>query len=138
MILVNLSNSQVPNLPKFSTSKIGKNNIFRPFDLAKIWFHVKLEWRYNDQTSTKSSLNFTFWKFLEHSAIYKRTYLIYAYFLYRFNIYESSRTFWSWFWRGRWYEIHWFLDQNYSWGSPIPSASRKRGCVSQFVPFWQQ
>ena len=30
--------------------------------------HVKLKWRYNYQISTKLSLNFTFWKFLEHSA----------------------------------------------------------------------
>ena len=43
------------------------NNIFGPFQIAKVWFHVKSEWRKNDQISTKSSLNFTFWKFLEHS-----------------------------------------------------------------------
>ena len=52
------------------TSKIGKNDIFKPLEFAKIWFHVKSEWRWNDYISTKSSLNFTFWKFLEHSVVY--------------------------------------------------------------------
>ena len=42
-------------------------NIFGPFEFAKIWFHVKLEWQYNYQISTKSSFTFTFWKFLEQS-----------------------------------------------------------------------
>ena len=29
----------------------------------QIWFHVKSEWRWNVQISTKSCLDFTFWKF---------------------------------------------------------------------------
>ena len=49
------------------TSKMAKNDIFGLFEIAKIWFHVKLEWQKKYQFSTKSSLNFTFWKFLEHS-----------------------------------------------------------------------
>ena len=53
---------------KFRTSRIAKNDISRLFDHTKIWFHIKLEWRYNYQISTKSILNFAFWKFLEHSA----------------------------------------------------------------------
>ena len=60
---------QIYQKSKFRTAKIGKNNIFGPFELGKIRFHVKSEWGYNDQSSTKSSLNFTFWKFLEHSVI---------------------------------------------------------------------
>ena len=69
LILANISNFQVPNLLKFKvqslyngqkwhfwTVSIGQNSISR-----KIWVLV------NDQISTKSSLNFTFWKFLEHS-----------------------------------------------------------------------
>ena len=48
-------------------SRVAKINIFGLFEFANIWFHVKSEWRKNDQISTKSSLNFTFWKFLEHS-----------------------------------------------------------------------
>ena len=52
----------------FRTSKGAKNDIFVPFEFTKIWFHVKSEWLQNDQSPTKSSLNFTFWKFLEHSA----------------------------------------------------------------------
>ena len=47
MILVNLSNFQVPNLPKFEfrVSKIAKNDIFGPFEFAKTVFYVKLEWQ---------------------------------------------------------------------------------------------
>ena len=30
---------------KFWVSKITKNDIFGPLELAKIWFHVKSEWR---------------------------------------------------------------------------------------------
>ena len=30
---------------KFRTSKIVKNDIFGPFEFAKMWFHVKSEWR---------------------------------------------------------------------------------------------
>ena len=48
--------------------KLQKNNIFWPFEFANIWFHLKSEWRWNYQIFTKSSLNFTFWKFLSHSA----------------------------------------------------------------------
>ena len=63
-ILANLWLGSCPNLlkTKFRTSIIAKNDIFGPFKLAKIWFHVKSEWQQNDQISTKSSLNFTFWK----------------------------------------------------------------------------
>ena len=49
------------------TSTIAKNDIFVPFECTKIWLHIKSEWRLNDQTSRKSSLNFSFQKFLEHS-----------------------------------------------------------------------
>ena len=47
LILVNLSNFQVPNLPKIqsSVSKIAKNDIFRPFEFTKIGFQVKSEWQ---------------------------------------------------------------------------------------------
>ena len=67
--LVNLSNFKVPNYPnsKFSISKIAINDIFGLFEFAKMWFHAKSEWWWNHQISTKSSLNFTFWNFLEHS-----------------------------------------------------------------------
>ena len=67
--LVKLGLESCSNLPKikYRTSKIGKNYIFGSLEFAKVWFHVKSEWRKNDQMSTKPSLNFTFWKFLEHS-----------------------------------------------------------------------
>ena len=69
--LVNLSKFQVPNLPKFNVQRLWNccKWLFGPFEFAKMWFHAKSEWRKNDQISTKSSINFTFWKFLEHSAI---------------------------------------------------------------------
>ena len=46
-ILVNLGLESCSNLQKskFRTSKIGKNNIFGPFEFAKIRFHVTSEWR---------------------------------------------------------------------------------------------
>ena len=68
-ILVNLGLESCSNVlkSKFRTSKIVNINIFGPFAFTKIWFHVKSEWQENHQISTKSSLNFTFWKFLEHS-----------------------------------------------------------------------
>ena len=71
-ILVNFWVEICSNLLKseFKTSKIGINNIFKPFELPKIGFYIKSEWWYIDQISTKSSLNFTFWKFLEHSGQY--------------------------------------------------------------------
>ena len=53
----------------FWISNIAKNDIFGPFEFAKTWFHVNSEWLYNYQISTKSGLNFIFWKFLEHSAV---------------------------------------------------------------------
>ena len=67
--LVNLALESCSNLlySKFRISRIGKYNLFRPFEITKIWFHVKSEWQWNDQISTKSSLNIRFWKFLEHS-----------------------------------------------------------------------
>ena len=70
-ILVNFGLESCPNLlkTKFITYKIAKNDNFGPFESTKIWFHVKSERRLIDQISTKSSLNFTFWKFLEHSAL---------------------------------------------------------------------
>ena len=72
-ILVNIGHESCSNFlkSKFRTSKMVKNDIFWLFDFAKTWFHVKSEWQYNDQTSTKWSLNFTFCKFLEHSAFLK-------------------------------------------------------------------
>ena len=47
LILVNLSNFQVPNLTKIQNSafEITKNDIFRPFEFTKIWFHVISEWQ---------------------------------------------------------------------------------------------
>ena len=45
----------------------AKNDIFGPLEFSKIWFHVKSEWQYNYQISTKLNLNFKFWKFLEQS-----------------------------------------------------------------------
>ena len=54
---------------KFRTSRISKNNIFGPFEFAKMWFHVKSERQKNYQISTKWSLYFKFWKFLEHSVL---------------------------------------------------------------------
>ena len=49
LILVYLSNFQVPNLPKIqiSVSKFAINDIVGLFEFAKIWFHVKYEWRYD-------------------------------------------------------------------------------------------
>ena len=46
-ILVNLGLERCTNLlkSKFRVSKIVKNDIFGPFELAKIGFHVKSEWR---------------------------------------------------------------------------------------------
>ena len=67
-----LSSPKFTKNSKFRVSKIAKNDIFEPFEYAKIWFHVKSELQLNDQISTKSSLNFTFWKFLEHSDIGQR------------------------------------------------------------------
>ena len=69
-ILVNLGLESWFNLLKsiFRTSKIAKNDNFWLFEIPKTVFHVKSEWRCNDQIAIKSSLNFTFWKFLEHSA----------------------------------------------------------------------
>ena len=60
------------NLPKlnFKTSKSAKNDTFWPFEFTKIWLHVKSELQGNCEISTKWSLNFTFWKFLEHCAQY--------------------------------------------------------------------
>ena len=52
---------------KFRTCKRAKNDIFWPFEFAKIWFHVKSEWQANSKISRPCCLNFTFWKFLEHS-----------------------------------------------------------------------
>ena len=68
--LVNLGLENCSNILKlkFRVSKMVKNDIFGLFEFTKIWFHIKPEWRSNDQISTKSSLNFTFRKFLEHSA----------------------------------------------------------------------
>ena len=45
--LVNLSNFQVPNLPKFKVQSFWncKNNIIGPFEFPKIWFHIKPEWK---------------------------------------------------------------------------------------------
>ena len=42
--LVNLTNVQVPNLPKFkfSISKIAINDSFGPFEFAKMWLHAKI------------------------------------------------------------------------------------------------
>ena len=78
-LLVNLGLESCSNLlkSKFRTSEVGKNNIFGAFEFAKIWFHVKSEWWYNDQCSTKSSINFTFWKFLEHSANFTSEFTIF-------------------------------------------------------------
>ena len=66
--MVNFGLEKCSNLPKFKVLSpwIAKNDIFGLFEFAKIWFRVKSEWWLNDQISTKSSLNFTFWKFLEH------------------------------------------------------------------------
>ena len=66
----NLSLERCSNLLKwkFRTSKIAKNDIFGLFEFTKIWFHIKWVWRKYYQISTKSILNFTFWKFLEHSS----------------------------------------------------------------------
>ena len=46
-ICVNLGLESCSNLlkSKFRTSKIVKINIFGPFELTKLWFHVKSEWR---------------------------------------------------------------------------------------------
>jgi len=67
-----LINFQVPNSSKwkFRVSKFAKNNIFGLFEFTKIGFHVVSEWQKKDQISTKSSLKFTFWKFLEHSVVF--------------------------------------------------------------------
>ena len=56
-----------------SKFRSAKNDISWPFELAKIWFHVKSKWQANCKISTPGCLNFTFWKFLEHSGtcIYK-------------------------------------------------------------------
>ena len=69
---VNLGLESCSNLlkSKFRTSRSAKNDIFGLFELTKIWFHLTSKWRYNHQISTKSILNFTFWRFLEHSALY--------------------------------------------------------------------
>ena len=56
-----LSSPKCTKNSKFWVSEIAKNDIFRPFECTKIWFHVKLEWRFNYQILTKSSLNFKFW-----------------------------------------------------------------------------
>ena len=53
---------------KFRTSKSAKIDICCLFELTKIWFHVKSKWQANCKISTLGYLNFTFWKFLEHSA----------------------------------------------------------------------
>ena len=60
---------QIYQNSKFSVSEYAINDIFGPFEFAKMWFHVKSAWRWNYQISTKSNLNFTFWKFLEHSVL---------------------------------------------------------------------
>ena len=39
-----LSSPKFTNISR-SVSKIAKNDIFGLFEFAKIWFHVKLEWR---------------------------------------------------------------------------------------------
>ena len=57
---------------KFTEIKFQNNENYKKMTIfdhlfAKIWFHVKSKWRWNNQISKKSSLNFTFWKFLEHS-----------------------------------------------------------------------
>ena len=36
---------QIYQNSKFRVSKIAKNDIFRPFEFTKIWFHKKKEWR---------------------------------------------------------------------------------------------
>ena len=41
-------------------SEIAKNDIFGPFEFAKIGFHVNSKWQKDYQITTKSSLNFTF------------------------------------------------------------------------------
>ena len=75
---------------KKRTSRIAKNDIFGPFEFAKIWLHTKLEWLWNYQISTKSSLNFTFWKFLEHSALVKK-----AHFWDQSTLAEGSLFWWK-------------------------------------------
>ena len=68
MILVNLSNFQVINLPNFKVLSLWNCQIWH-FWIVWIVQNLisrRLEWLKNYQISTKSSLNFTFWKFLEH------------------------------------------------------------------------
>ena len=42
------------------------------FKFSKIWFFVKSEWQANCKISTLCCLNFTFWKFLEHSDCFRQ------------------------------------------------------------------
>ena len=42
---------------------------FLTFWMPKTWFHVKYEWQANCKIFTLCCLNFTFWNFLEHSAV---------------------------------------------------------------------
>ena len=46
-ILVNLRLDSCSKLlkSKFKTFKIARNDIFGPFEFAKIWFHAKSEWQ---------------------------------------------------------------------------------------------
>ena len=87
-ILVNLGLESWFNLlkSKFRTSKIASNDNFGLFEIPKTVFHVKSEWRCNDQIAIKSSLNFTFWKFLEHSAVI----MVLTYKLHRIQIYSMG------------------------------------------------
>ena len=55
---------------KFRISKNTKNDIFWPFEVTKIWFHVKFEWQEKCKILTSCCLNSTFWKFLEHSELW--------------------------------------------------------------------
>ena len=48
-----LSSPKFTKNSKFRVSEIAKNDIFGPFEFTKIWFHVKSEWQYNDQLSSK-------------------------------------------------------------------------------------
>ena len=59
--LVNLSNFQVPNLPKIQNSEYLKLPNMTFFDrIHQNLILRKFEWQYNYQISTKSSLSFTF------------------------------------------------------------------------------
>ena len=73
LILVKLSNFQIPNLPKIQTSeclKLPKMTFLDCLNSSKFDFTLNLSGgkMKNDQILKKPSLNFTFRKFLEHSA----------------------------------------------------------------------